>query len=998
MSCQPISYKRSRQICQLAVVATLLTCGVLSYAWVSGSWHDKREERRLQANNEALNQANLLQARLRELASAARTLAIFARNFNDVERHFDALTGDMLIAYPKVLNLALSPDGIVRMVMPKEPNQAVLGFDQLNDQRQGPGSENRRILPRGQLGVDGPMELVQGGEGLVTYYTVYRPKASGEERFWGFANVVVRLEDILDTEALARLGSQGYGYQLWRMNPVSGERQVISQNTQNPPGEPVNQVIPFADNPWTLSLAPREGWVSGLWLGIAVALAALISGLVTYLVKTLWELRWHKQHLEWQVAERTREVTTNLERYRSLIAASNTGAWEYFHDEGHLACSPEYFSMLGRDPGDYEGFRRANLDEAWFALVHPDDRERAVRHFEHYIDQGAQGLYEQRFRMQHKEGHWVWILSRGKSLRDNQGQLRGLTVGTHIDISRQVENEAKLSLSAQVFERGNEGVVITDAEQHILTVNRAFSRITGYDEAELLGQKPNQLASGRHNKTFYRAMWKAIDETGAWQGEVWNRRKDGSVYPEWLSVSRVANDKGEVTHYIGIISDISRLKENQEEIHRLAYYDPLTQLPNRSLLEERADFALRLARRGNRSVALLFLDLDNFKNINDSLGHKVGDRLLQAFAQRLDALVREEDTFARPGGDEFILLLPNTDANGAAHTAQKLLKLLKRPFRIDSYNLSVSTSIGIALYPEDGSALNQLYTNADIAMYRAKQKGRNTYSFFTPELQTHYVRLMEVENAMREALQQGQFSLHYQPQQEIVGGALVGLEALLRWRHPELGQISPAEFIPIAESSGLIIPLGDWVLNEATRQLRAWIDAGIAPPKIAVNLSAAQFRQAELPDRVLVALEQSQLPAEYLELELTESMTMEDPERAITTINRLHSQGISLSIDDFGTGYSSLNYLKRFKISKLKIDQAFVRDLQTDNDDRVIVSTIITLAKSLGLRCIAEGVETEEQLDFLRELGCNDLQGYYLSPPLDARDAELFLRRTHEMV
>lgn len=995
MSCKPIPYTKSHRICQLAVLTTLLTCGIVSFFWVNEAWQDKHEERRLQASNEALNQANLLQSRLRNFASAARTLAIFARNSRAVERDFDTLAGDMLVAYPEALNLALSPQGVVRMVMPKEPNQAVLGLDQLKDQRQL--AEGRRILARGQLGLDGPMELIQGGKGIVTYYTVYRPDASGEEQFWGFANVAIRLEDMLNNEAFERLDAQGYHYHLWRTNPTSGERQIISQNSQSPLEEPINQVIPFADNPWTLSLTPKKGWVSGLWLGFVIALATLISFLLAYLVKTLWELRWHKQHLEWQVSERTREVQATLERYRSLVRASNTGTWEFYLGQDRVVCSPSYFDMVGRPVCGNQDFIETNFQEACIDLMHPDDMARSVENFQAYLDSDTDEIYEARFRFRHAQGHWVWILSRGQKLLDSDGQPLGIMLGTHIDITQQVETEERLALTAKVFEMGGEGILITDPQQRILMVNRAFTQITGFNEAEALGQTPKMLASGRHDQAFYRVMWEEIGRRGSWQGEVWNRRKDNTIYPEWLTISEVRDEQDQLTHYIGIISDISRLKEDQAEIHRLAYYDPLTQLPNRSLLEERAEFALRLAQRSNKSLALLFLDLDNFKNINDSLGHKAGDRLLQAFAQRLDSLVRDEDTFARQGGDEFILLLPNTDANGAAHTAQKLLSILKRPFRIDGYNLSVSTSIGIALYPDDGSALNQLYTNADIAMYRAKQKGRDTYSFFTPELQTHYVRLMKVENAMREALELGQFSLHYQPQQEIASGALVGLEALLRWRHPELGQISPAEFIPIAESSGLIIPLGDWVLNEATRQLRAWIDAGIAPPKIAVNLSAAQFRQAELPDRVLVALEQSQLPAEYLELELTESMTMEDPERAITTINRLHSQGISLSIDDFGTGYSSLNYLKRFKINTLKIDQAFVRDLNTDNDDRVIVSTIITLAKSLGLRSVAEGVETADQLNFLRELGCNDIQGYFLSPPMGAADAELFLRRAHEM-
>lgn len=969
----------------LAALTTFVLCLGLLSVWVLEERQSHIREKRLQASNQAANQARILEAHLRHSLSAAYTLATFVRNAENIEARFETIAGDMLRFYPDVAGLSLSPGGVVTQVMPHSGNEEAIGFNQLEDQAQGAGS--RMALRSGQLSVAGPLDLVQGGRGLVARYPVM---IDGE--FWGFTNVTIRLKRLLEVGRLDEIGDQGYHYALWRENPETGARQLISSNSEVALHKPVEQVIAVPNSTWTLAVTPSEGWGPHSWLTVAWAPVLLISSLLGYLTKALLDLRWHKHNLQREVAQRTRELSTSVERYRSLIAASNTGAWEYFHEPNFLQCSPEYFSMLGRLQSDYQMDGRSNLDEAWLDLLHPEDRDQAKAVFADYIATGAEGMYENRFRMKHADGHWVWILSRGQSLRDQEGLLRGITVGTHTDISQQVENEAQLELAATVFERGSEGVLITDANESIVMVNNAFTRITGYSEAEVLGQTPKMLASGRHNDEFFRTMWNDIKKRGVWQGEVWNRRKNGEIYPEWLSVSEITDEEGNPTYYIGIISDISRLKEDQEEIHRLAYYDPLTNLPNRSLLEERAAFALKLAERNQDTVALLFLDLDNFKNINDSLGHKAGDRLLQAFADRLRAMVREEDTFARPGGDEFILMLPNTDASGAAHAAQKLLTLLNRPFRVDGYDLSVSSSVGIALYPEDGDHLSQLYTNADIAMYRAKQKGRNTYSFFTPELQTHYVRLMQIENALRKALETNQFELHYQPQQEMHTGATIGFEALLRWTHPELGSISPVEFIPIAESSGLIVPIGEWVLREATQQLRRWIDDGIAPPKIAINLSAAQFHQPNLPDLIMTILDDASLPPEYLELELTESMTMDDPERAVDMINRLHGAGISLSIDDFGTGYSSLSYLKRFKISKLKIDQSFVRDITRDNDDRVIISTIITLAQSLGLRVIAEGVETREQHEFLRRLGCHDMQGYYFSRPIDAEHASEFLR------
>ncbi|OQW79542.1 MAG: diguanylate cyclase [Proteobacteria bacterium ST_bin11] len=446
-----------------------------------------------------------------------------------------------------------------------------------------------------------------------------------------------------------------------------------------------------------------------------------------------------------------------------------------------------------------------------------------------------------------------------------------------------------------------------------------------------------------------------------------------------------------VAHFVALA--IER-KQAEEHIHYLANYDSLTGLPNRSQLDDHLKYALSLVKRSNGNLALMFLDLDHFKNVNDTLGHSVGDALLVALANRLCAVLREEDTVTRLGGDEFIFLLPGTDADGAANVAQKLLDTIAEPYRIEELDLTMSASIGIALYPDDGEDLESLSKSADVAMYRVKTDGRHGYRFFTPEMQARAQRNLELVNALCHALDREQLQVYYQPQADIHSGRVVGAEALLRWRHPEFGMVSPAEFIPVAEESGLILPIGEWVLRTAVRQAKFFQEQGLGPMNMAVNLSAAQFSHPALPELVSRILEEEGLPPEYLELELTEGVSMQNPEAAIAVMNKLHQRGVRMSIDDFGTGYSSLSYLKKFKVYKLKIDQSFVRDISTDSEDKAIVSAVISLAGSLGLRTIAEGVETVEQREFLREQGCQEIQGYLFGKPMPRDQFEQFLRQS----
>ena len=555
---------------------------------------------------------------------------------------------------------------------------------------------------------------------------------------------------------------------------------------------------------------------------------------------------------------------------------------------------------------------------------------------------------------------------------------------------RRMENQ--LQLTAKVFDQGGEGIMITDDQVNIITVNRAFELITGYTQEEVVGKNPRFLSSDRHVRDFYRAMWEAIHSGGFWQGEVWNRRKDGDIYPEYLSVSRVTDAEGRVTNYVGTFNDISESKASQEHIQRLAHYDSLTGLPNRVLLADRVSLALSRMERSGGKLALVFLDLDRFKNVNDSLGHRIGDELLIQVAQRLKELLRDEDTVSRLGGDEFILVLPDVDEDGAGHVAGKVLKALSLPYSIEQYELAVTASMGIAMYPDDGTSYEALSMCADTAMYRAKQSGRHTFCFFTREMQERSDRTLLLENALRRTLELEQLQLHFQPQVSLENGRVVGVEALLRWTHPELGEIVPADFIPVAEDSGMILPIGEWVLRSAVRQMREWLDRGMSPLVMAVNLSAIQFRQANLPQLVSQILDEAGLPPGLLELELTEGVAMENPLEAIAVMNDLYRRGVRMSIDDFGTGYSSLSYLKRFKVYKLKIDKSFVRDISRDPEDEAIVEAIIGLAESLGMQTIAEGVETNEQSAFLRAKGCHEGQGYLYSRPMPAAEFERYAR------
>ncbi|MGM0631895.1 MAG: putative bifunctional diguanylate cyclase/phosphodiesterase [Pseudomonadota bacterium] len=554
-----------------------------------------------------------------------------------------------------------------------------------------------------------------------------------------------------------------------------------------------------------------------------------------------------------------------------------------------------------------------------------------------------------------------------------------------------IEAHDALQLDAEVLANMQEGVMVTDADNRLVMVNRSFERITGYQAREILGQNPAILSSGRQPASFYQSLWAQLECEGYWQGEVLNRRKSGEVYPERLSISTILDSKGHLIYYIGIFTDTTPEQQARERIEFLAHYDPLTHLPNRSLLARRIAEAIPAAAASGNSFSLLTLDLDRFKLINDGFGYEAGNALLREIARRLLSVSGKDDVVARQSSDEFSLLLYGRDIRQASHIAGQILDIVSRPFHTGTEEVSFTCSIGIARYPDDGHDPEELLQAAESALTLAKTECRNSYRFHDSDSQTSSLQYMQLEHGLRHAAGNNELLLYYQPQVDCRSGHLTGAEALIRWQHPELGLISPGQFIPVAEESGQIIAIGNWVLQEAVGQLHVWQKAGLKPVTVAINLSVAHFRLSTLVEDVRTALEASQVDPSLLCLEITESVAMADTEYTLDTIRTLQELGICLALDDFGSGYSSFNYLRRLTVQKLKIDRGFIQDLAQGNRDLAIVQSIITLAHSLGFMTIAEGVETPAQLESLRAMGCDQIQGYLFARPMPALEFQQWL-------
>ncbi|GEM_PF-561580 len=684
----------------------------------------------------------------------------------------------------------------------------------------------------------------------------------------------------------------------------------------------------------------------------------------------------HLASLAIEAEQRNHALTQSERRLRGYFDIQLIGISVIAADGTWLEVNDKLCAILGESREEIVGRKIC------FERTHPDDLPAYLALLQQLL-RGEREEFTCEKRYLRKDGKTIHVGMALRCVRKPDGGIDHLVAVTE-DITTRVEREADVRLAAKVFAESGEMILIMDMEQRILRANRMFTEITGFAVEDILGRPLAIIVSERRNPEILKTLQAALAENGRWHGELWCKRKGGGVFPTWLNISAAGDEAGGVSHYIAVLADISTLKASESRIEFLAHHDALTGLPNRTLLQARFEQAQAQADRNRNRVALMFLDLDYFKNINDSLGHTVGDKLLQKVADTLKSCLRQSDTVCRLGGDEFLILLPEiTDGNTAVYVAGKLQEGLCQSYEIDGHHLTTSCSIGISLYPDDGRDYITLLKNADTAMYYAKNNGRNTYHFFTGAMNVAATRKMHMENQMRRALLGNEFTLHYQPIVELRTGRLSSMEALLRWENPEFSDISPSSFIPVAEDRMLIQRISEWVLQHACEQIKHWRQAGVPIPSVAVNLSAHDFRRNNLLSFIVGILEGTRLSsADCLELEITETVLMADVETSIRTLRELTKLGIRISVDDFGTGYSSLSYLKQFPLHKLKIDRSFIKDLTTDSNDRGIVNAIVHLGNNLGLATVAEGVETASQQEFLMNVGCVQAQGYFIAEPM----------------
>jgi diguanylate cyclase (GGDEF)-like protein/PAS domain S-box-containing protein len=734
-----------------------------------------------------------------------------------------------------------------------------------------------------------------------------------------------------------------------------------------------------SETPATLALnVLPPGWWSDeakiLYVLAAIALAAFA---------------WRTWRTRRQSSDRTqRDLVEREDRLRLALWGSGDEFWDW--DTRHDTLVVTGVGELLRNTQDGKPISA----QAWIAEnIHPDDLP-AVRQ---RIDEHVAGLtetLESEHRLRSSRGDWIWVLARGRIVeRDEKGQpLRMCGTARNIMATRAADREHRIA--QEVIRSMTEALTVTDLEFRFVSVNPAFTRMTGWREHEVIGRVASLLNCSQHPPEHYLAMREALERNGHWRGELWQRRKDNEEFLCWLELTEVRDASGARTHFVGVLNDITDRKRAEQELRYLANYDTLTGLPNRTLLSERLGHAIIRARRGNRKVAVLFLDLDRFKHVNDSMGHAAGDRMLKAAGSRLRHVVREGDTVARLGGDEFTVVLEDVAGNlEAEHIAQKVIAAFDQPLELDNgQEVVITPSIGISFYPDHGQVPTDLLKFADTAMYQAKERGRRTYMVYTEAMDAAARLRATTVAALRKALERNEFRLVFQPKLSLLDERVTGVEALLRWRSEELGNVPPTSFIPIAEETGMIIEIGDWVVAEACAQLARWRDAGVRDVTMSVNVSVLQLLRGELTQRLCDILAEHDIAPNQLELELTESMVMANAEQSITTLRQLKAVGVTLAIDDFGTGYSSLSYLKRLPIDTLKIDKEFVGDITTDPDDEAITATVITMAHSLGLNVVAEGVESAEQVEYLREQGCDEIQGHWLAVPLPPEQCLAFLR------
>jgi len=719
-----------------------------------------------------------------------------------------------------------------------------------------------------------------------------------------------------------------------------------------------------------------------------LALAALRQGAQDYLVKGVGDGDLVRRAARYAI-ERSRvdqELRQSEARFRAVFANAGLGVVMIDGETRIVDANRAFGAMIGFTVAELKGMRGRDI-------IHPEDIDTNEALFSE-MAAGGSDSYQTQTRYFAKNGRILWAKLTVTAVRDEETRALRFAVSVIEDITERKRLEDHMRLAVTVFENTGEALFIADSSCNIIHVNKAFTSITGYSADEVLGRNPRVLASGRHDHEFYQRMWDELTQVGRWQGEIWDRRKSGEMFVGWQNIAAVRGADGVIANYVAMISDITSRKEVEERLSYAANHDPLTRLPNRSLFQERLSRALARAQRTQALVALLFIDLDRFKQVNDSLGHLIGDLLLQQVAERISGTIRQGDTVARLAGDEFTVILEDIqDPRDAAVVAHKVLRLLAEPFDLGGHVTTISSSIGVALYPADASDPQSLIKLADAAMYRAKNGGRNACQFHSEAVNAQAFERMVLEEALRGALDRDEFQLFYQPVFEVKGGRIVAIEALLRWHHPEVGMVLPPQFLPLAEETGLILPIGRWVLGNACRQAKAWGDMGFDDFELGINLSALQLRQTGFLETVAEALETSGLAPDRLVLEVPESSVLDKGGEARNIFTRFIALGVRLSIDEFGAGYSSFTFLRRLPANALKVAQSLVRGLAGDAEDGEIVSAIVAVARGMHMTVAAPGVESEAQLRRLSGYGCDRVQGFLLARPMPAEAMTEYLAR-----
>lgn len=1026
--------RRLRVFTALSFVIALLVGASFSALYMH--LHTMQEQASVDAV--AASHTSLLEERLSHSLSATYALAAALRQGRGEIENFDVLGTEVLRVYGGLASVQLAPDGVVAAVVPFVGNAEVIGHDLLNDPARR--QEARMAVETRQLTLAGPLLSRQGEQVLIGRLPVFLADSEGQESFWGFCIALIRASDLLADSGLHELPGRGFHYQLASIDRATGERKVFAHAGPARLEAPLQREFEVRNHTWALSIAPRDGWLEpNLW--VAALIAPLL--LATLVAAFTWSTFRHPLLLHWKVEQRTRELAEanrrllaegeERERAQREVVYTNRLYTVLSHTNSAIVRIGERSRLL--DEVCRIAVDLGNFAVARIALIEPETRR--------WVWYAQRGAFADLPDCDERIEEALQTGARGSALavrgcKDGGGaeaaplceqaaaagfrshvvmrlQIRGRTVGLFAlyareadafdpsqlalleemagDVAFALENiereesrrrtETKLRKLSRAVEQSASAILITDRDGIIEYVNPWFTRITGYKPDEVLGRTPSLLRSDETHPETYKRMWEVLLSGKEWTGELHNRKKNGELYWCLETISPLKDEDGNVTHFVAVTEDISERKENEQTIRHLAFHDPLTSLPNRRLFNDRLHQAAVSRQRKDQGFALVLIDIDRFKTVNDSFGHDAGDALLKLIGTRLESVVRGSDTLARIGGDEFGLIVGDvTMPEEAARIVENLLTALKsQAFLLYGQELFVSASIGVTLFPHDGSEPGLLIRNADAALFRAKEQGRNNFQFFTADMNAAMLERLRLENAMRSAVERNEFLLHYQPQVDIATGVIHGAEALVRWKHPELGMVSPAQFIPLAEETGMIVDIGEWILRTACVQAKSWQLAG-KPLRVAVNLSARQFRQGDLAQIVQATLAEFDLPPQLLEVELTEGILMDDTEQTSQTLEQLHAMGVQISIDDFGTGYSSLSYLKRLPIQILKIDQSFVRDIHHDPDDRAIVTAVIALAHSMKLKVIAEGVENREQLAFLREHGCDMMQGYLFSRPI----------------